>query len=313
MRHRHVRGSVASGLVLLALPLGALAVFGPQERGDGPAGAATPRVPEASRVVEPIAPDLPAEVVAALQQGEYEAACRALADWAERPDATGDERAYAALIRGIALRLDGDRNASREALTTALEAAPEGRWSAKLRFELAATELAADRPEQAEALARAQVEALLDPDRKDDLAGVYLAFADRLLEPDEPTASPDPEAAYALLAQARELAKGADVRARLLFRMGRASQQAGNPGRAIEDFQRYLDEYPEGDDRAAARFHLGEAQLDAGQPLPARLTWTDLARDLEDADGDDDRRTAPKALFKIARPTASRTPATTRA
>ena len=47
--------------------------------------------------------------------------------------------------------------------------------------------------------------------------------------------------------------------------MGRASQAAGNLARAIENFQAYLKEYPTGADRIAARYHLGEAQLDAGQ------------------------------------------------
>ena len=62
--------------------------------------------------------------------------------------------------------------------------------------------------------------------------------------------------------------------------MGRASQEAGNFPRAIEHFQAYLKEYPSGADRLAARLHLGEAQRQAGQPLQARLTWTDLARDI---------------------------------
>ena len=34
-------------------------------------------------------------------------------------------------------------------------------------------------------------------------------------------------------------------------------------------------------DTVGNHFTLGEAQRAAGQPLPARLTWTDLARDIE--------------------------------
>ena len=63
--------------------------------------------------------------------------------------------------------------------------------------------------------------------------------------------------------------------------MGRASLAAGNPARAIENFQLYLKDYPGGADRFAVRFQLGEAQQKANQLLPARLTWTDLARDIE--------------------------------
>ena len=287
-------GVAAAGLVLL----GAFAVFARQDRDDPDSGPS--RVPDAAKAVAPIAPILPSEVVSALQDGQYDAAVDALEAWADRGEANGEDRAYGALIRGIALRLKGEPDAAREALNAALEAEPDGHWSAKLRAELASTELADDRPEAAEALARAAVEALLDPSRKDELAGVYVVFADRLLTPIEPTSQADPEAAYALLSQARELAKGDALRASILFRMGRASQQAGDQGRAINDFQAYIDQYPEGADRADVRLHLGEAQLASGQPLPARLTWTDLAWDLEDAEGDDVDAIRAEALFKIA-------------
>jgi len=133
----------------------------------------------------------------------------------------------------------------------------------------------------AEELARSEAIRLLSNDRKDRLAEVYHAFARRLLEPDDPVVQPDPNAAWDLLSQARDLAKSPVPRARLLFSMGRTSQKAGNFPRSIDHFQAYLKEYPGGADRLAARFHLGESQRQAGQPLQARLTWTDLARDIE--------------------------------
>ena len=77
---------------------------------------------------------------------------------------------------------------------------------------------------------------LLAGDRKDRLAEVYRGFADRLLSPDLPTIPADPEGAYALLAQARSLAKGEALRASLLLAMARASQKAGNHARAIARF-----------------------------------------------------------------------------
>ena len=123
---------------------------------------------------------------------------------------------------------------------------PTGRWVPKIRFELAAIELAAGNLAAAEELARAEAIRLLSDDRKDRLAEVYHAFARRLLEPDDPVIPPDPNAACELLSQARDLAKSPALRARLLFAMGRASQKAGNFPRAIENFQAYLKEYPDG-------------------------------------------------------------------
>ena len=69
------------------------------------------------------------------------------------------------------------------------------------------------------------------PDRKDRLAEVYHAFARRLLSPDDPVSPPDPNGAYALLAKARELAKGDALRASLLFAMARAGQKSGPDAR----------------------------------------------------------------------------------
>ena len=102
-------------------------------------------------------------------------------------------KAYIPVIRGVALRLSGKLDAARELLSATLKAAPRGRWAAKIRSELAAVELAAGRFAAAEALARDEAERLLAGDRKDRLAEVYRAFADRLLTPDEPTIPADPE------------------------------------------------------------------------------------------------------------------------
>jgi TolA-binding protein len=258
-------------------------------------------VPSAKDAVAPAAPALPADVIAALQEKRFAEAIVALETLAADPRAGDTERAYYALVRGIAGRLAGRHDEARAGLKGAIARAPQGPWAAKLRGELAAVEVAAGRFAAAEELARAEAETLLADGRKDRLAEVYHAFARRLLEPQEPTTPADPEGAYALLGQARARAKGQALGARLLLEMARASQAANNPARAIQDFEIYLKEYPEGADRAAARFHLGEAQLAAGQPLPARLTWTDLARDLEGQDTKDAVAFRARALFQVAR------------
>ena len=125
-----------------------------------------------------------------------------------------------------------------------------------------------------------EAERLLDGDRKDRLADVYHAFARRLLKPDDPITLPDPNGAYALLEQARGLAKGPELVATLWLEMARASALAGNHPRAITDYQAYLKE-PKATERPAALYGIGEAQFHLGQFPAARLTWTDLAAELE--------------------------------
>lgn len=246
---------------------------------EGAASRSTTRPVAPRTAVEPAAPVLPAEVVAAMQDGRYAEAGTALSALAEKAR-SDEDRAYYALIRGVAERLGGRGESARQILTTALEAAPQGRWAAKLRAELAAAELAAGHPDAAEALARTEAETLLADDRKDRLAEVYHAFARSLLKPDDPITPADPNAAYDLLAQARGLAKGNALRAKLLLSMATASQAAGNQARAIQDLNLYLKEQPKGANRAEARYRLGDAQRQTGQLVAARLTWADLARDL---------------------------------
>ncbi len=256
----------------------------------------------AVKAFEPAAPVLPASLVAALQEGRHADAVSALDALVKAPDAKPDDRAYYALIGGIARRLDGKLDDARAVLSAALEAAPQGRWAAKLRGELAAVELAAGRFAGAETLARAQAESLLAADRKDGLAGIYEAFAQRLLKPAEPVTPPDPEGAHALFEQGRGLARGTPLRARLLLAMARASATAGNHDRARQEFQSYLDEYGKETSLAAgldaARFGLGEAQLAAGQNLPARLTWETLVRAPKSTDS---QAIVGDALFGISR------------
>ncbi len=84
-----------------------------------------------------------------------------------------EDRAYFGYLRGIAERLSGNRDAARETLRTALQAAPATRWEAKIRMELAGIELASGNLAAAEQLTRSEAERLLAGDRKDRLAEVY--------------------------------------------------------------------------------------------------------------------------------------------
>ncbi len=234
----------------------------------------------AKKAIAPAAPALPAEVVDAMQEGRYHDAGLGLSALLEKASST-DDQAYLSYLAAIAQRLDGQRDTAHGTLAKALTIDPKGRWAIKIRYELAGIELAAGNWAPAEELARAEAERLLSGDRKDQLAGIYHDFARRLLEPGDPLIAADPNGAYELLIQARELAESLPLRARLLFAMGRASMAANNPTRAIENEQLYLQEYPAGADRLSVRFELGDAQQKTNQLVPARRTWADLARDIE--------------------------------
>ncbi|MDX2036423.1 MAG: MG2 domain-containing protein [Isosphaeraceae bacterium] len=269
-------------------------------RGDDAPPPAQPK--PAARVIEPAAPVLPAEIVSAMQSGEFKAAAAAI-DRLRASSAAAEVKEYLGLIKGIAERLAGDAEAARATFRATLAEAPKGRWGAKIRHELVGLDLAAGRFAAAEEIARGETVALLAGERKDRLAGVYHAFARRLLQPDDPIVKPDPAGAYALLAQARSLAKSEKLRAELLLAMGSAMQTLGKHAEAARDLQLYLSENPQGIDRPEVAFRLGESQLALGQSLPARLTWTDLAANLGKEPGSKQPKAAEfraKAMSRIA-------------
>jgi hypothetical protein len=240
------------------------------------------------------APAVPGEVVVLMQAGKFDEALAKLLDARSRAK-DDDERAYFDYLKAIGERSAGRRDAARATLEAALKDFPKSIWSNKIRFELALVEQASGNHERAEELARAEASPLLADDRKDRLAEVYQSFATHLLKPDDPAVPADPGGAWDLLAQARLLAKGEAVRAGIELAMGRASLALKQNDRAVQEFRDYLRDHPKGADRFAARLALGEALLAANRPLDARLTWIDLARDVEKLKPDDVTEAAREA------------------
>ncbi len=117
-------------------------------------------LPAAKGAIEQPAPVLPAQLVSALQAGQFAAARTALAALRENTK-TPDEQSYFAYIQGISERLGGQPDLARKTLSQAIEASPNGRWTSKMRLELAGIELATGNLAAAEELARSEVVRLL--------------------------------------------------------------------------------------------------------------------------------------------------------
>ncbi len=225
-------------------------------------GAAADDPPDASAravtpkgAIEPAASLVPAEVVAAMQAGEYDLARRHLVELAARAK-TADDRSYFAYLEAIAARLGGGRTAARAVLMKSMLLDPDSRWAVKIRYELAGLELADGNWAAAEELARTEAVKLLAGDRKDRLAAIYRGFAERLLEPGDPLVPPDPNAAYDMLAQARELAESPALRIAPLCH-GPRQQCSGQPGPRAGKFP-------------AVSRRVSRRSRQAGRPVSAR-------------------------------------------
>jgi len=168
---------------------------------------------------------------------------------------------------------------------------PKGEWVSRARFGRADILVRARNYQAAGQVYRAEAERLLSRSRKDQLAAIYLEFADRYFEgvpAKDPSQEkkPDYQQALTYYQEALKLGPTRGLRQKMEFRIARSFQELGNHGEAIGAYERFLKDH--GDDKVAeadraapemlaqARYELGAVQLAAGQPSPARATWQRL-------------------------------------
>jgi len=193
-----------------------------------------------------------------------------------------------------------------EAATSADQLAvafPQSDWRFKATFLKAQSLVEQKQFEQAATLYQSEAARLLAADRKQELAGVIVAFADKLVEKPDPNVpdapSPDFQKAYKLYSKALDMEISREFRNELVFKKACAIQQAGNSNQAVRDFQAYLVEFdpgwtgpagsgkarlpmqvppPAGKHVAMARYHLAESQIQAGNLASGRMELEDLLK-----------------------------------
>lgn len=201
---------------------------------------------------------------------------------------------YLLYLKGRALVELNKVDEALAAYTQIEEKHPKGEWVSRARFGRADVLVRARNYQAAGQVYRAEAERLLSRNRKDQLAAIYLEFADRYFEgvpAKDPSQEkkPDYQQALTYYQEALKLGPTRGLRQKMEFRIARSFQELGNHGEAIGAYERFLkdhgdDKVPEAD-RAApemlaqARYELGVVQLAAGQPSPARTTWQRLIDD----------------------------------
>ena len=153
--------------------------------------------------------------------------------------------------------------------------------------------------QQAAQVYQAEAGRLLSRERKDELAAIYLEFADLYYDgipAADPSAEPVHDYAQALVyyQQALTLGPSLAVRQRVEFRIARSFLETAQHQLAADAYQRFIASYGDDDtpeaDRAneemltEARFRLGDVLLAMGQREEARRTWQDMIREQAAAD-----------------------------
>ena len=181
----------------------------------------------------------PLEALRSEMRAEHTEQAVALADkLIAAKDAKADEAAY---LKALTL-FNGKKFA--EAATAADQVAaafPKSDWRFKATFLKAQALVEQKQFQPAAAVYQAEAARLLAAGRKQELVGVIVQFADKLAtkpDPNVPDASkPDFQKAYNLYGKALGMEISRELRDDLLFKKGRAIQQAGNYAQAVQDFQ----------------------------------------------------------------------------
>lgn len=242
---------------------------------------------------ESSAPRVPAAVGQLMQDRSY---AEAVAVIDKTLDATAYDLDYLAFLKGRGLHLLGrydDAVAAYDALGSRW---PASRWARHARF---AKGLALARKgdfRAAELAYRAEAQYLFSLDRKQEIAGLYLEYADALFQPPKEDQQPDYAAALDFYQRALKVGPRPETRMRIELRSAQCLQELSEWDKAIEAYRQFLIDHQDHTLAVEARFRLGETLLRADQPLETREVWRDL---LELHRGSESDR-LPQAAFRIA-------------
>jgi uncharacterized protein YfaS (alpha-2-macroglobulin family)/tetratricopeptide (TPR) repeat protein len=232
-------------------------------------------------------PRIGAAIHDALQSREFARAVKLIDAESAKAGAPVD---YLLYLKGRALIEAGKLDEAVAAFTAIEEKHPDSEWVSRARFGRADVLVRARNYQAAGQIYKAEAERLLSRDRKDELAKIYLEFADRYFDgvpAKDPaqTLHPDFQQALTYYQEVLKLGVTSSLQQRVEFRIARCLQQLNNPGEAIAAYQRLLAkadpkaiakvELPK-EVVAEAKYQLGASQLAAGQPAEARRTWQDF-------------------------------------
>jgi alpha-2-macroglobulin len=266
------RFPVVNGLTLLVLGLSLAATTAEAKEGGPAAGAAEAKTP-ADAALLPL-PRVPNKVSELLQDRNFAEAIKAIDEASKAKDAPRD---YLAYLKGRALHLSGQYDAAIEQFAALEKQYPKSDWARRARFGKAVALARKGDFRSAELIYRREVEYLLSATRKQEIADLYLEFADSYFKPkDEVQHKPDYQKALDFYLKALEVGSQNDRRDEIELQAARCYQLLNQLPEAAKRYAQFVKDHSDSKLIIEARFRLGEVQLAQNQPEEARRTWQDL-------------------------------------
>ncbi len=157
------------------------------------------------------------------------------------------QKDYAVWLKSLALFRAGEFDKALDTALREVNTNPGNQWLYKVRFLTADIYIQKRDFKSAEKIYKEEAVRLLSLERKDQVASVYLKFAEMLAY--KPKADelnmpqPDYTKAYSYYKKALELEIGDSLREKVRFQMARMKELAGSYHEAIQDYQNYLTEF----------------------------------------------------------------------
>tara|TARA_R110002073_G_scaffold69905_2_gene173173 strand:- start:1750 stop:10116 length:8367 start_codon:yes stop_codon:yes gene_type:complete len=274
-------------------------------------------------------PDLDRAIHDAMQSRKFDTAVKLIEKSLD--DKAVASRDYLLYLKANALAESGVHDDALAAYETLEKQYPDSAWVPRARFGRAHVMVLRHQYKDAGAIYAAEAERLLSRDRKDELAKLYLEYADRYFEgiaSEDPSQlkKPDYKQALTYYIEAVKLGPSASLRQTIEFRIARCQEELQSYGAARLAYQDFLKEYkradPESDAAAPpatlaeATFRLGDVELKLGKNAEARKTWQDFLSSWKAVDAGEDTvaidEYLARAEYEIAHTYGLPTPASIR-
>ncbi|WP_167546677.1 tetratricopeptide repeat protein [Stieleria maiorica] len=233
--------------------------------------------------------NIPVVVHDAMQDRRYQDAIKAIESELQTDDTADSD--YLLYLKALALSHLDRRDDAVAAYLELEQKYPGSDWISRSRFGRAAVAVADRQYNVAGEIYRAEAERLLSRGRKNELAKIYLEFADRFFEgvpSNDPAKVKQPDFSQALeyYREAKKLGPTIRRQQQIEFRVARCIEELNQLDEAIQAYQQFLNDH--GDEkpksgtsasielRSDAMYRLGLCQLKNNQHSAARRTWQDF-------------------------------------
>ena len=238
-------------------------------------------LPAAAAPAEKASADAPLvadKIREAMQDRRFADAVKAIDESALAKDAPRD---YLLYLKGRALHLDGKFDEAIAVFDQLGKVLPGGSgsknpWARRARFAKAVSLARKGDFRSAELVYRAEAEYLLSTDRKQQIADIYLEFADTYFKPPKEEQKPDYAKALEFYKKALEAGAKPEKQIEIELLIGQCQQNLNQPAAAATLFEQFLKDHPASPMDIEARYRLGQCRMAEGNAREARRVWQDL-------------------------------------